>query len=100
MNEKSANARRVALRIEHGVFGLARGVAAIKGFAFAPTTATDDGIFAFDDKIGAIANEQSIDAEYWTERGLDLCGGIVRSLQDTGGKANEYFQGRRVLIYR
>lgn len=98
MDEERTDAGGIARRIEHRIFGRAFAVASVKGLAFAPTAATDNGLVLFDDEIGAVANELAIYGEDGAERGLDLSGGIVRCLQSPRRNADQFGQCRDVLV--
>jgi len=98
VDEERTDACGIARWIEQRIFGRAFAVASVKGLAFAPTPAADDGVVLFDDEIGAIANKLAIDREDGSQRVFDLTGGIVRRLQSPRLDEDQFSQRRHVLL--
>jgi len=98
MDEEGANLCGVVARVEKSVFAPGPAVAAIEGFAFAPTAAADDdgrgaGGGGFGDEVGSVRDELGINAEDGLERAFDLGGSVIMRLQFAGGGVDENTHG-------
>lgn len=98
MNEERAHARGIPQWIEFWISLRAHRITAEKRPALAPASAANDVPVAFDDVVGLIDNELSIDTEHRAKRRFHLRGRVIRRLQRPHRERNQPLQFGHIAL--